>query len=126
MPRLQAGPKGIKKRGTSRIKPASEFKKRTSMTILLFLLVFLGFYSLYSTSKRAKLNNTKIDLWLQDHTKISKLSGALFLIAAFGLSVILYGIGAGIFVALILLMTIGSLIVALSPLLLKKQHNACK
>lgn len=89
------------------------------MTILLFLLVHIGFYFLYSTSKRAKLNNTKVDLWLQNYTKISKLSGALLLIAAFGLSVILYGIGAGIFVAFILLMTIGSLIVVLSPLLLK-------
>lgn len=89
------------------------------MTILLFLFVLIGFYSLYSTSKRAKLNNTKVDLWLQNHTKISKLSGVSLLIAAFGLSVILYGIGAGIIVVFILLMTIGSLIVVLSPLLLK-------
>lgn len=89
------------------------------MTILLFLLVLIGFYSLYSTSKRAKLNNTKVDLWLQNHTKICRPFGILLLIVAFVLSAILYGIGAGIFVAFVLLMTIGSLIVVLSPLLLK-------
>ena len=96
------------------------------MIVLLFLLVFLGFYASYSSSKRAKLNHTIIDRWLQDHTKISQPFGVLLLIAAFVLSAKLYGIGAGIFVAFILLMTIGSLIVVLSPLLIKATANARK
>lgn len=81
---------------------------------------------MYSTSKKVKLKKAKANKWLQDHTKISKSFGVLLLIAAFVLSTMLYGIGAGIFVAFILLMTIGGLIVVLSPLLIKATTNARK
>ncbi len=90
------------------------------MLLPITLFIFLGFYCLYNTSKRAVLNNTKFDLWLQKHRKFSKLAGVVLLLAAHILSCLHYGTAAGIFVALIILMTLGSLIILLFPLMVKK------
>jgi hypothetical protein len=90
------------------------------MLLPISLLIFFGFYGLYNTSKKAVLNNTKLDLWLQKHRKFSKLTGVVLLLAAHVLSCLHYGTAAGIFMALIILMTIASVIILLFPLMVKK------
>jgi hypothetical protein len=90
------------------------------MLLPITLFIFFGFYGLYNTSKRAVLNNTRLDLWLQKHWKFSKLTGVVMLLVAHILSCLHYGTAAGIFVALIILMTIACLIILLFPLMVKK------
>lgn len=90
------------------------------MLIAITLIIFSGFYCLYNTSSRAILNNTKLDLWLQAHPKFSKPAGLVLILLAHILSGFHYGLAAGIFMALIILMTIGSLTILLIPFLVKK------
>ena len=63
-----------------------------------------------------------IEPWLQVHKRESKLLGSLFCLIAITLAVCYWGIGAGILVWIILLMTVASLIILLLPLrLINKQ-----
>lgn len=86
------------------------------MIAVISLIIFLGFYVLYSTSKKAILNTTKVDVWLQNHPKVSKILGLILIAGSFGLLMNYYGIGAGIFIAFIILITIGGLVIILIPL----------
>lgn len=87
------------------------------MTTLVTAIVFLGFYALYHTSKRAWLNRSlKVEAWMQANRKQSRWAGLMLLLAAIVLSVLHYGFGAGIFAFFVILMTVGSLIVILAPL----------
>lgn len=81
--------------------------------------MFLGFYTLYSASKRRYLN--RLDKLLQNHAKVSKPIGLLLLISPFILLIRAYGFTAGIFIAIISLITISSLVVILAPLLSEKK-----
>lgn len=91
------------------------------MIVLISILIFLGFYAFYSTSKRAKLNNTKVDIWLQNSPKVANAIGWGCIIGGFYVLIHHLGIGAGIFTAIIILMTVGSLIIVVSPLISKKK-----
>ncbi|MGS2741186.1 hypothetical protein [Sinomicrobium sp. M5D2P17] len=87
------------------------------MTSLVVAITFLGFYALYNTSKRAMLSRSlKIEKWMQVHGRESKAVGLSLLFIALVLSVFHYGIGAGIFAFFVILMTLGSLIVIVTPL----------
>jgi Mg/Co/Ni transporter MgtE len=91
------------------------------MVIEISIYVFIGFYAFYNTSKRAKLNSTKVDRWLQNHTLISAIIGFVSLVYSFGMLINYFGIAAGIFIGFIVLMTIGSLVIVLSPLISKNK-----
>lgn len=91
------------------------------MIVIVSLTIFLGFYTLYNTSKKAKLNITKVDKWLQHYPKISKLISLILITGSFGLLMNYYGIGAGIFISFIILMTIGSMIIIITPLFSKRK-----
>ncbi|WP_146746557.1 hypothetical protein [Sinomicrobium soli] len=87
------------------------------MTTLIVVITFLGFYAFYNTSRRAVLSKSlRIEKWLQVHTAESKIAGSCMLFAGLSLSVLYYGTGAGIFAFFVILMTLGSLVVIVSPL----------
>lgn len=84
------------------------------------LVLIAGFYALYNTSEKAVLQKDRVSVWLQHNRSISKVIGILFLIVSFALLVAEQGIGAGILTGFILLMTVGCLIIILSPLISHK------
>ncbi|MEP5365271.1 MAG: hypothetical protein ABJQ37_15575 [Reichenbachiella sp.] len=87
------------------------------MITLSVLLVFIGFFVLYMGSRRVELSlNWPLVQWVRRQNINTKGAGiALFLMAAL-LSVQLWGVAAGVLFFFIQLMTIGSLIVLLTPL----------
>jgi len=81
------------------------------------LLVFAGFYLWYATSKRARVAETfGFESWaLRQKRQARVLAGSLLLGGLFTAAAS-YGLGAGIFLYLVVLMTLGSLIILLYPL----------
>ncbi|MEH6657339.1 DUF3325 family protein [Leeuwenhoekiella marinoflava] len=80
-------------------------------------LALLGFYMVYSTSKRAKLAlEYKLQKWAKENEHIGKFLGIGLLLISLICSITALGIGAGVFSFLVIVMTSGSLVVLLSPL----------
>ncbi|RXG31874.1 DUF3325 family protein [Leeuwenhoekiella marinoflava] len=93
------------------------------MVLFAILLVFVGFYALYSTSDKMRIRKKNfIDKGLFKHNnQLVKICGVVLLILAFSVFVIALGWAVGIFSGLVCLMTLASLLVLLIPLnLLKK------
>ena len=65
-------------------------------------------------------SNTKIEIWLQQNTTISKIIATVFIITSFIILVNIKGLGSAFFFWLITLLTCLSLLVIISPL---KQFN---
>ena len=87
------------------------------MVTAISFLVFLGFYLLYSTSKKMTgVGVLGFETWVVDHCIASKYISLALLILSLGLSIWLWGVGSGVFTFFILLMTIASLIILLAPL----------
>lgn len=87
------------------------------MISLISLSVFLAFNILYNTSKKATLsNNFKMERWIQEHPKPSRLIGLGILAIAYSFLISLKAIGASTLLFLIQIMTIGGLVVILAPL----------
>nr|WKN34853.1 hypothetical protein K4G66_20985 [Tunicatimonas sp. TK19036] len=87
------------------------------MITLSFFLTFLGFYMFYNTSQRAKLIRTNgLEIWVQDHHQPAKYAGGFLFLVALILCILQFGVGSGIFSFFVMLMTVGSLIILLSPL----------
>ena len=87
------------------------------MVTLSILIALIGFYMLYSTSKRAKLTlQYDFQKWVIENQKNSKIIGLTLLIVSAILSMFFLGFGAGLFSFLVVIMTIGSLVVLISPL----------
>jgi len=87
------------------------------MISFTILLVIIGFYLLYTTSK--KMDAPRLfgfENQLLQNKAVSKIIGLLLLILSCVLTVIVFGLGAGIFLFFINLMTVASLIVLLAPL----------
>ena len=84
------------------------------------LVLIAGFYALYNTSHKAVLQKDRVSVWLQRNRNWSKVIGIFCLLLSFALLVTEQGIGAGILTGCILLMTVGSLIIILSPLISHK------
>jgi hypothetical protein len=84
------------------------------------LVLIAGFYALYNTSNKAVLQKDRVSVWLQYNHGLAKVLGIFFLLASFALLVAEQGIGAGVLTGYILLMTVGSLIIILSPLISNK------
>ncbi|MGJ1448385.1 hypothetical protein ACR79S_18370 [Sphingobacterium spiritivorum] len=81
-----------------------------------FLLVFIGFFLWYNTSKKAGWKNKPAYLAkLESRPQFSKLLCATLFIIATGLFVYYLGWMSGIFIAIVSIMTAGSLLVAIFP-----------
>ncbi|WP_257669906.1 hypothetical protein [Parapedobacter tibetensis] len=87
------------------------------MITTITILIFLGFFLLYHTSQKAVLSSSlKIAAWIHTYPKSGKRMGLSLLAAAILLCLVYLGIGAGLFSFFVILMTMGSLIVILTPL----------
>ncbi|WP_417942910.1 hypothetical protein [Flavobacterium sp. RS13.1] len=81
------------------------------------LIVFLAFYTLYYTSKKAVLSyDLGFEKWMQKNPKQTKITGLVLLLAAYGFWIFTKSFGCGTLLFFIQLMTVGSLIVVLTPL----------
>lgn len=87
------------------------------MVTLALLLIFTSFYLFYLASQKtgikALLPGVK---WFKHHPKPAKATGLLLLIISVVPVVATYGTGSGILMWFISLMTVGSLVILLSPL----------
>lgn len=86
------------------------------MTVLAIFTFLIGFFFLYNTSKRAKLGNSIVEKWLQNHYNIARSLGLLFVITSLGILIKTYGFGTGIFYFLLVMMIIVSLVIVILPL----------
>ncbi|WP_281638107.1 hypothetical protein [Flavobacterium marginilacus] len=87
------------------------------MITIAICVLFLAFYTLYYTSKRASLTYTfSFEKWMRNHPASTKIIGITLLLVAYILWIATFGLGSGTLFFFIALMTIGSLIVILKPL----------
>jgi tryptophan-rich sensory protein len=87
------------------------------MITIASLIVFLSFYTLYYTSKRAVLSyDLGFEKWMQKNPKQTKIIGLFLLLTAYSIWLFMQSLGCGTLMFLIQLMTIGSLIIILTPL----------
>ncbi|HLT07581.1 MAG TPA: hypothetical protein VK014_08650 [Cyclobacteriaceae bacterium] len=87
------------------------------MFTTLILLVSMAFYVWYNTSQKAILSrNNALACWAQDNARVAKIVATFALTLSLGLSMTFYGFASGIFGFTVILMTIASCIVLLSPL----------
>jgi hypothetical protein len=87
------------------------------MITIASLIVFLAFYTLYYTSKRAVLSyDFGFEKWMQKNPKQTKITGLALLLTAYAIWLFTQSLGSGTLMFFIQLMTIGSLIIILRPL----------
>ncbi|MHA7865028.1 hypothetical protein [Flagellimonas marinaquae] len=87
------------------------------MVTLISLLMFGAFYLLYATSKKmAGVGELGIEQWTGKHPTSARYISLALMIISLGLGCFYWGLGSGIFTFLILLMTVASLVVLLTPL----------
>lgn len=86
------------------------------LTVSIFL-IFIGFYFLYITSKRADYRSELgIYKWGHANAFQSKYIGILLIVLGLLLDIYLLGWGSGIFSFFVVLMTLASLIILISPI----------
>ncbi len=79
-------------------------------------LYFLGFLLWMNTSQRVMRDNMpRIAGYLSERLLLSSVLVVALFLAALLMSIYLFGVGSGVFVAIIILMTAGSLSVLLTP-----------
>ncbi|KAF2339506.1 hypothetical protein [Flavobacterium tistrianum] len=87
------------------------------MITIASLIVFLAFYTLYYTSKRAVLSyDLGFEKWMQRNPKQTKIVGLTLLLSAYAMWLFTQSLGCGTLMFFIQLMTVGSLIIILTPL----------
>ncbi|WP_289664386.1 hypothetical protein [Flavobacterium panacagri] len=87
------------------------------MITIASLFVFLAFYTLYYTSKRAVLSyDLGFEKWMQKNPKPTKIIGLTLLLTAYIMWLFTQSLGCGTLLFFVQLMTIGSLIIILAPL----------
>lgn len=87
------------------------------MLSIIIILVFIGFYLLYATSKRAQaLPRNRVQQWVFKNNGLGKPMGLLTLIISQTLSIYSFGLGVGVFSFLVILMTVASTVVLVAPL----------
>ncbi|KIC03828.1 hypothetical protein OA88_01660 [Flavobacterium sp. JRM] len=87
------------------------------MITIASLFVFISFYTLYYTSKRAVLSyNFGYQKWMQRNPKQTKITGLCLLLVAYSLWLLTAALGSATLFFFIQLMTIGSLVIILTPL----------
>lgn len=87
------------------------------MITLAVLLVFIGSYTFYFTSKKANLPaNAPLYKWIQKNKNLAKGSSIVCFLTALGLGEHVFGLSGGIIYFLWTLMLVLSLIVLIAPL----------
>ena len=87
------------------------------MITIATLIIFLAFYTLYYTSKRAVLSyDLGFEKWMQKNPKQTKITGLFLLLSAYSIWLFSQSLGCGTLMFFIQLMAVGSLIVLLTPL----------
>jgi hypothetical protein len=87
------------------------------MLTLVITVTFIGFFILYNTSKKAVLTQTLLlEKYVQNNHLPGKFLGYTLLLIALIISIPLFGVGAGIFLYLTILMTVASIVILLAPL----------
>jgi hypothetical protein len=87
------------------------------MITIASLLLFLAFYTLYYTSKRAALSyDLGFEKWMQKNPKQTKATGLILLFLAYSMWLFTQSLCCGTLMFCIQLMTIGSLVIILTPL----------
>lgn len=87
------------------------------MITIASFIVFLAFYTLYYTSKKAVLSyDLGFEIWMKKNPKPTKIAGLSLLLLAYSLWLITQSLCCGTLMFFIQLMTIGSLIIILAPL----------
>lgn len=87
------------------------------MITIAGLFVFISFYMFYYTSRKALLSyDYGFEKWMNNNPGPTKISGLAVLLLAYSLLLFTKALGTGTLLFFIQLMTIGSLIVILSPL----------
>lgn len=81
------------------------------------LLIFLGCFALYNTSKKALLtSNSSIEKWMQGNQKLSKIIGLAFLVVGLVVATFNFGNTSGIFFWMFIITAILSLLIVIYPL----------
>ena len=84
---------------------------------IICLSCFLGFYLSYCTSKKTKnVTILGFEYWAENNQTISKAVAMALLIIALAMAIVYLGWGAGMLLFFICIMTIGSLVILLTPL----------
>ena len=87
------------------------------MITIATLFIFLAFYTLYYTSKKAVLSyDLGFEKWMQKNPKQTKITGLILLLSAYSFWLFSQSLVCGTVMLLIQLMAEGSLIVLLTPL----------
>ncbi|MCV9928040.1 hypothetical protein OIU83_10275 [Flavobacterium sp. LS1R49] len=87
------------------------------MITIASIFVFISFYTLYYTSKRAALSHDYgFEKWMQKNPKQTKITGLCLLLLAYSLWLFTTALGSATLLFLIQLMTISSLVIILTPL----------
>lgn len=87
------------------------------MITIASLIVFLAFYTLYYTSKRAVLSyDLGFEKWMKNNPKQTKITGLSLLLLAYAFWLFTQSLGCGTLMFFIQLMAVGSLIIILTPL----------
>lgn len=94
------------------------------MFTLSSLLIMSGFFVLYGTSQKAELNASPVVVsLLPENTNKTKILGLLLFLAGLIALITIHGVGTGIGIFFMILMTVGSSIVILHPFQLIKYHH---
>ena len=87
------------------------------MITIASLIVFLAFYTLYYTSKRAVLSyDLGFEKWMKKNPKQTKITGLALLVTDYAMWLVTQSLCCGTLMFFIQLMTVGSLIIILTPL----------
>jgi len=87
------------------------------MVSAIILCTFFSFYMLYNSSKRAiKYRGFGFENWMNSHTTFTKLFAMFLGVCALVAAIFIFGIGGGVLLFGMVLMTLGSVVVLLTPL----------
>lgn len=93
------------------------------MVTLILALTFIAFYLLYGISKKMGLvDELGLTKWSAEHRKASKFASLALMLFSLGLSCHYWGLGSGTLTFFILLTTVASLTILLTPLRLLNHH----
>ena len=94
------------------------------MVSVTIFIVFISFYFFYNTSKKTvKHNYNKLENWIDENIQLTIIIATILLIISLILNIYVFGFGAGSLLFFILFMTIGSLIIILTPLKLTRYKS---
>lgn len=94
------------------------------MISLAILLISIGFYACYLTSKKTKCQPVfGWEWWLKDNEKPANFMGVLLMLLGSFLFVYLFNLGVGIFSSIIAMTIAGSFIILFAPLKIFKFYE---